>query len=93
MVGQYATAQELYAGSLAKTKYYPTLVSIRSIISASNDALDNIQMEHTAQGIARAAMYHMTDSQTRPINRMVMAQTIKSGSAIPSYIIERKMKY
>ena len=92
MVGQYCTQQELFSGSVANTIYVPRLLSVTELLQASNEALDAIQMENQAQGLSRICLLELTDTLTKPINRMVLGLTIEQGSAVPGFIEERKEK-
>lgn len=90
MVGQYCTSRELYAGSLAKTKYIPRLINIQKLTNASCDAIDAIAMESQGEGLSRICLLGMEDSLTKPINRLILGQTIINGSAVPGFIENRK---
>lgn len=90
MVGQYCTSQELYAGSIANTEYQPRLLSVTDLIQASNEALDSIIMENQSHGLSRICLLELSDTLTKPINRMVMGQTIVNGSNTPGFIDARK---
>lgn len=92
MVGQYCTQQELFSGSVANTIYVPRLLSVTELLQASNEALDAIQMENQAQGLSRICLLELTDTLTKPINRMVLGLTIEQGSAVSGFIEERKEK-
>ena len=90
MVGQYATAQELYRGNLTNTRYTPRLVGVKKLTNASHEALDSIIMESQVEGLSRICLLGMSDSLTKPLNRMVLGQTIINGSAIPGFVENRK---
>ena len=90
MVGQYATAQELYRGNLTNTRYIPRLVGVKKLTNASHEALDSIIMESQVEGLSRICLLGMSDSLTKPLNRMVLGQTIINGSAIPGFVENRK---
>lgn len=92
MVGQYATAAELYRGNLTKTRYIPRLIGVKGLPNASHDALDALVMEGHVEGLSRVCLLGMSDSLTKPINRLVMGQSIKDGSACPNFINDRKEK-
>lgn len=90
MVGQFATAQELFRGDISKTEYIPKLIGVKELTNASHDALDSIIMESPVEGLSRICLLGMEDSLTKPINRMVLGQTIIDGSAKPGFIESRK---
>lgn len=86
MVGQYATASELLKGSINNTTYIPRLVGVKALPNASHDAMDSIIMEAPVAGLSRACVLGMTDTLTKPLNRMTLALAPISGSAVPGYI-------
>lgn len=90
MVGQYATARELYRGDYTKTKVIPRIIGVRKLTSASHDALDAIIMESQAEGLSRACLLELSDSLTKPINRMILGKTILNGSNTPGYVDGQK---
>lgn len=90
MVGQYATAQELYRGNTTNTRYIPRLIGVKDLPNASHEALDAIIMEGHVEGLSRICLLGMSDSLTKPINRMVLGQSIINGSAVPGFIEKRK---
>jgi DNA-directed RNA polymerase subunit beta' len=90
MVGQYATAQELYRGNVKNTEYIQRLVGVKGLINASHSALDSIIMESQVEGLSRICLLGMSDSLTKPLNRMVLGQSILDGSAKPGFIENRK---
>jgi len=90
MVGQYATAQELYRRNIKNTEYIPRLISVSKLTNASHEALDSIIMESQVEGLSRACLLGMSDTLTKPINRMVLGQTIVDGSAKTGFVENRK---
>lgn len=90
MVGQYATSRELFAGPINNTRVSKRLVGVKNLVTASHDALDSILMENHVLGMSRICLLQMQDSLTKPLNRMILGMTINNGSALPSYIEERK---
>ena len=97
-VGRYATAQEYYAGSVlppnadpkaAGTYGIKQLISIKDVIQASNDGLDEIQMENLGRGISHVTAMQLEDSFTKPLNRMVLSHSILTGSNLPNFIESR----
>lgn len=88
MVGQYATAQELYAGPVHGTRYAARLVGINLLTSASHSAVDAIDMEEQVDGLSRCCLLNMGDPLLKPINRLVFGKTILSGSAVKGYMDE-----
>lgn len=90
MVGQYCTSQELRAGSLKNTKYIAKLLSVQDLLQASNEAMDSIIMENQVQGLSRICLLELQDSLTKPINRMVLGQTIINGSKTKGFVEARK---
>lgn len=90
MVGQYATAQELYRGDISKTEIIPRLVGVKDLPNASHEAMDAIIMESQVEGLSRICLLGMSDTLTKPLNRMVLGQTICNGSATPGFIENRK---
>lgn len=76
MVGQYCTQEELYEGNITRTIFEPRLLSVSDLIQSSNEALDAIIMENQAEGLSRICLLNLSDSLTKPINRMVLGQTI-----------------
>lgn len=90
MIGQYATAQELYRGNIKNTEYIPRLIGVKKLTNASHEALDAIIMESQVEGLSRVCLLGMSDTLTKPLNRMVLSQTIVDGSAVKGYIENRK---
>lgn len=90
MVGQYATTQELNRGNLKNTEYIPRLIGVKKLINASHEALDAVIMESQVEGFSRICLLGMSDTLTKPLNRMVLGQTILDGSAIPGFIENRR---
>lgn len=90
MVGQYASAQELYRGNTKNTEFIPRLVGVKKLTNASHEALDAIIMESQVEGLSRVCLLGMSDTLTKPLNRMVLGLTITNGSAIPGFIENRK---
>lgn len=90
MVGQYCTAQELHRGGLLNTRYVPRLIGVRKLPNASNSALDAIVMESQVEGLSRICLLNMCDDLDKPLNGMIMGQTMKYGSNIPGFIETRK---
>lgn len=90
MVGQYATIQELYRGSLQNTKYIPRIIGMKSLPNASHDAMDAIVMEGQVEGLSRVCVLNMHDSLTKPLNRMVLGLSICDGTNNPNFIPARK---
>lgn len=90
MIGQYCTAGELYRGSLDNTEFFPRIIGASSILCCSNDALDAIQMEKQVEGLSHICLLNATDTLTKPINRMLLGKSILDGSAVPTYVKERK---
>lgn len=86
MVGQYATSSELLRGSITNTVYIPRLLGVRKLPNASHDALDSIVMEAPVEGLSRACLLGMTDTLSKPINRMMLAMEPLSGSTVEGYI-------
>lgn len=85
-VGAHVTAQELLCGSLNGTKYIKKLMSYSGITLRSLDMLDTLQMEELGQGVARSTLLHADDTLNKPINRIIMAKGLLSGSHLPTYI-------
>lgn len=77
-VGQYHTTAELHRGSLRGTQYVSRLLSIKSLPTLSNDALDSINMENHVKGLSRACLLQLNDSMSKPLNRILLGQTIKT---------------
>ena len=92
MIGQYCTSQELHAGNLNNTVYEARLLSVQELLQASNEAMDSIIMENQVQGLSRICLLELEDSLTKPINRMVLGQTIVNGSNTPGFVKARKEK-
>ena len=92
MIGQYASTEELYRGDLTGTKYKSKLISMKDIPITSNEGLDNILMENHSKGLSRACLLQLSDSLTKPLNRMIMGKSIKCGSAVPNFVQQRKEK-
>lgn len=92
LVGQYCSARELYAGSIANTKFIPRLIGVRKLPNASMDALDSIIMESQVAGLSRCCTLGLSDSLTKPINRMILGLTINNGSSNPEFIRDRVIK-
>ena len=89
MIGQYATSSELYAGDITHTEYIPRLIGVKRLPNSSHEALDSFIMESPVEGLSRVCLLGMKDSLTKPLNRMVLGQTITSGSTIPTFIDDR----
>lgn len=92
MVGQYCSRTELLRGSLTNTTYIPRVISTKSIPEASMSALDAIIMEDQVEGLSRVCALQLTDDLTKPLNGMVMGQTIKDGSAYQNFIKDRRIQ-
>lgn len=90
MVGQYCTRNELYAGDITHTKFEPRLIGTRKLMMASMDALDSIIMESQSEGLARICLLGLSDSLTKPLNRMLLGLAPIAGSSIPGFIEARK---
>ena len=90
MVGQYCTGRELYAGSTANTEVIPRLLSVKEIPQASNEAMDAFIMENQSKGFSRICLLELEDALIKPINRMVLAQTIAQGTSKRGYLEARK---
>ena len=90
MVGQYCSGKELYAGDVSNTKWVPRLLSVSELPQASNEALDAIIMENQSVGLSRICLLELGDSFIKPINRMVLGQTILQGTMSPGYLEARK---
>lgn len=90
MVGQYATAQELYRGNIKNTEYIPRLIGVKKLPNASHEALDAIIMESQVEGLSRVCLLGMSDTLTKPLNRMILSKTIVDGSARKGYIENRR---
>lgn len=92
MVGQYCSRTELLRGDISNTTYIPRLIATKAIPEASMSALDAIVMEDQVEGLSRVCALQLTDDLTKPINSMVMSQTIQDGSAYPNFIADRKIQ-
>lgn len=90
MVGQYYTRREYMSKANGTEVAFPRLLSVQELPLASQDALDTILMENHSQGLSRACALCLQDSLEKPMNRMLFGLTIKTGSALPNYIKERK---
>ena len=55
-------------------------------------ALDAIIMEDQVEGLSRVCALQLTDDLTKPLNGMVMGQTIKDGSAYQNFIKDRRIQ-
>ena len=75
-VGQYCTSQELLRGNIDGTIYQSRLLSMQNITKASLDALDSIDMEKQLGGLSRACLLGLTDTLTKPLNRIMVGKTI-----------------
>jgi len=91
--GQCATAQEFYCGATNNTTAIKTLVGVKNIINSSLDAMDNIQMENVGKGISRISAINMTDAFMKPINRMLFAKGIKSGTNVTHFLEDNARRY
>lgn len=90
MVGQYASAKELYSGSIKNTKYIARIVGVKELPRSSHSALDGIIMENHVKGLSRACLLGLTDDLTKPINNLVLGLPGTYGSAIPGFMDSRK---
>ncbi len=92
MVGQYCTRTELLRGSVSNTEYIPRIIATKSAPEASMSALDAIVMEDQVEGLSRVCALQLEDDLTKPINSMVLGQSIHDGTAYPSFIADRKIR-
>lgn len=90
MVGQYCTSKELYSGDLTNTKWIPRLLSVKELPQASNEALDAIIMENQSKGLSRICLLELSDTLTKPLNRMVLGLSIVNGTNTPGFLEARK---
>lgn len=90
MVGQYYNRYDYLTKANSSVVAVPRLLSVQEIPLASQDALDTILMENHSQGLSRSCALCLTDRLEKPMNRMLFGLTIKTGSALPNYIKERK---
>ena len=90
MVGQYCTRHELFSGDISNTRFEARLVGVKKLTEASMDALDAIVMESQGEGLSRTCLLGLSDSLTKPLNRMMLGLTITCGSAVPGFIENRK---
>ena len=90
MVGQYCTRHELFSGNITNTKFEARLVGVKKLTEASMDALDAIVMESQGEGLSRTCLLGLSDSLTKPLNRMMLGLTITCGSSVPGFIENRK---
>lgn len=74
-IGQYCNGLELNAGSLEHTEYDATLLSVKVLPLTSNEALDTILMENHMKGLSHACLLNLTDSMTKPLNRVLLGKT------------------
>lgn len=89
-VGQYYNGKTFNKLATSDTVAVPRLLSVELLPQVSQDAMDLILMENHGRGLARACALCLTDPLDRPLNRMALGLTIKTGSAMPGYIEERK---
>lgn len=89
-VGQYYERKELMAGDVSGTVYIPRLISLKELPLVSQSAMDTILMENHSEGLSRVCALQLGDKLEKPLNRMVFGLSIKTGSALPGYIEERK---
>ncbi len=92
MVGQYCTRTELLRGNVSNTEYIPRIIATKSAPEASMSALDAIVMEDQVEGLSRVCALQLEDDLTKPINSMVLGQSIHDGTAYPSFIADRKIR-
>lgn len=92
-VGQYHTTVELNNGDLSHTEYVSRILSVQDIPSVSNEAFDTINLEDPVYGLSRACALKLKDSLSKPINRMVLGQTIIDGSRTPGFLEKRRGEY
>lgn len=90
MVGQFYNRKDFMSKANSTVVAVPRLVSVKEIPLISQDALDTILMENHSKGLARACALCLPDRLEKPLNRMLFGLTIKTGSALPNYIEERK---
>lgn len=90
MVGQYCTRHELFSGNIENTKFEARLVGVKKLTEASMDALDAIVMESQGEGLSRTCLLGLSDSLTKPLNRMMLGLTITCGSNTPGFVNNRK---
>lgn len=90
MVGQFYNRRDFLSKANSTVVAVPRLISVKDIPLLSQDALDTILMENHSKGLARACALCLPDRLDKPLNRMLFGLTIKTGSALPNYISERK---
>lgn len=90
MVGQYYNRSDYISKANDTVVAVPRLVSVKELPLTSQDALDTILMENHSQGLSRACALCLSDRLEKPMNRMLFGLSIKTGSALPNYISERK---
>lgn len=89
-VGQYYTRKELMQQGNDTVVYEARLLSVKELPLVSQEALDCILMENHCEGLSRVCALELSDTLTKPLNRMMLGLTIKTGTAMPNYISERK---
>ena len=89
-VGQFHTTKELYRGDLSNTDYVSRIVSVKDLPAMSLEALDAVNMENHVKGLSRACLLNLTDSMSKPLNRILMGKTITNGSNMPDFITNGK---
>lgn len=85
LVGQYCTVNELYRSNIENTITRPQICGVDYVMTKSLDALDGIVMERQVDGLSRACALQLRDEMTKPINRMILGLTIKTGTALPGF--------
>ena len=91
LVGQLCTRQD-YLKYGKNCRVTPRLIGVKKLPESSLDAADAFIMESQGEGLSRVCLLGLSDSLTKPINRMVMGLSIINGSTDPSFITQRKVK-
>lgn len=89
-VGQYYSQDDMNKYASSKVDYVARLLSVRELKQVSQDALDTIIMENQGRGLSRVCALGLGDSLEKPLSRMALGLTIKTGSAVPGYVEERR---
>lgn len=89
-VGQYYTKADMNKYATPNVDYEARILSTKELKLVSQDAMDTVIMENQGQGLSRACALGLTDSLEKPLSRMALGLTIKTGSAVPGYVEERR---
>lgn len=90
-VGQYHDSIQLHKGSLENTVYISTMKGVKQVQPSRPMPLCRVLLESVQKGLASSVLLGLEDSMEYPLNRIMMGQDIYCGTALDSFVSERKL--